>query len=343
MSNEFRLKKLRGSGGFIMANVTDEQQSRGNLGGPELFLAPMGRLDSEKITKYYCNQCDTEHIQPPKIVYENPNEQVADNLILVEKGQYLCHTCDSALAEYREFKKPDPNAEAGMARGLKTEPKPEPTLEPEPAPEPTLEPEPAPEPTLEPEPAPEPTLEPEPAPEPTLEPEPAPEPTLEPEPAPEPTLEPEPAPEPTLEPEPAPEPTLEPEPAPEPTLEPEPAPEPTLEPEPISISPIQGLVVYDDSACKVGTIADVGVSGSLSLVLLVESDDGTRQIIPWSQVRRVGEIVILNNSAAEPTLKTTSKLEPTPEPLEPGTCPECNTSNSDDAKFCESCGTDLAK
>ncbi len=315
MSNEFRLKKLRGSGGFIMANVTDEQQSRGNLGGPELFLAPMGRLDSEKITKYYCNRCDTEHIQPPKIVYENPNEQVADNLILVEKGQYLCHICNSALAEYREFKKPDPNAEAGMARGLKTEP----------------------------EPAPEPTLEPEPAPEPTLEPEPAPEPTLEPEPAPEPTLEPEPAPEPTLEPEPAPEPTLEPEPAPEPTLEPEPAPEPTLEPEPISISPIQGLVVYDDSACKVGTIADVGVSGSLSLVLLVESDDGTRQIIPWSQVRRVGEIVILNNSTAEPTLKTTSELEPTSEPLEPGTCPECNTSNSDDAKFCESCGTDLAK
>ncbi|MYB29804.1 MAG: zinc-ribbon domain-containing protein [Cenarchaeum sp. SB0663_bin_5] len=257
MSNEFRLKKLRGSGGFIMANVTDEQQSRGNLGGPELFLAPMGRLDSEKITKYYCNRCDTEHIQPPKIVYENPNEQVADNLILVEKGQYLCHICNSALAEYREFKKPDPNAEAGMARGLKTEPKPEP--------------------------------------------------------------------------------------APEPTLEPEPAPEPTLEPEPISISPIQGLVVYDDSACKVGTIADVGVSGSLSLVLLVESDDGTRQIIPWSQVRRVGEIVILNNSTAEPTLKTTSELEPTPEPLEPGTCPECNTSNSDDAKFCESCGTDLAK
>ncbi len=96
-------------------------------------------------------------------------------------------------------------------------------------------------------------------------------------------------------------------------------------------------MVYDDSACKVGTIADVGVSGSLSLVLLVESDDGTRQIIPWSQVRRVGEIVILNNSVAEPTPK------PTPEPLDPGTCPECNTSNSDDAKFCESCGTDLAK
>ena len=39
MSAELRLKKLRGSGGFVMARVTDEQQSKGNLGGPDLFLA----------------------------------------------------------------------------------------------------------------------------------------------------------------------------------------------------------------------------------------------------------------------------------------------------------------
>jgi hypothetical protein len=40
MSSELRLKKLRGSGGYIMASVTDEQQVKGNLGGPDLFLAP---------------------------------------------------------------------------------------------------------------------------------------------------------------------------------------------------------------------------------------------------------------------------------------------------------------
>ena len=40
MSSELRLKKLRGSGGYIMATVTDEQQMKGNLGGPDLFLAP---------------------------------------------------------------------------------------------------------------------------------------------------------------------------------------------------------------------------------------------------------------------------------------------------------------
>jgi hypothetical protein len=50
MSSELRLKKLRGSGGYVMATVNDQQQMKGNLGGPDLFLAPIGRLDSQKIT-----------------------------------------------------------------------------------------------------------------------------------------------------------------------------------------------------------------------------------------------------------------------------------------------------
>jgi len=45
MSEDLRIKKLRGSGGFVIAQVTDEQQRKGNLGGPDLFLAPIGRLD----------------------------------------------------------------------------------------------------------------------------------------------------------------------------------------------------------------------------------------------------------------------------------------------------------
>jgi sporulation protein YlmC with PRC-barrel domain len=116
MSTEFRLKKLRGSGGFVMAMVTDEQQMKGNLGGPDLFLAPMGRLESEKISKYYCNTCEKEYEGSPKIDYETPNEVVAENLILLEKGQYICTTCGSVLAEYRNFSKQDEDADVGMAR-----------------------------------------------------------------------------------------------------------------------------------------------------------------------------------------------------------------------------------
>ena len=116
MSSEVRLKKLRGSGGYVMAKVTDEQQMKGNLGGPDLFLAPIGRLDAETITKHFCNTCEKEFDGPPKIEFENPNEEVAENLILAEKGQYICNSCNSSIAEYRDFKKQDETVEIGNAK-----------------------------------------------------------------------------------------------------------------------------------------------------------------------------------------------------------------------------------
>ena len=121
MSTETRLKKLRGSGGYIMASVTDEQQVKGNLGGPDLFLAPIGRLDSEIITKHFCNTCEKEFEGSPKIEFENPNEEVAENLILAEKGQYICNSCNASIAEYREFKKQDEQEEVGSAKPLDTQ------------------------------------------------------------------------------------------------------------------------------------------------------------------------------------------------------------------------------
>tara|TARA_Y100000590_G_scaffold262155_1_gene294214 strand:+ start:256 stop:1011 length:756 start_codon:yes stop_codon:yes gene_type:complete len=118
MSAELRLKKLRGSGGFVMARVTDEQQSKGNLGGPDLFLAPVGRLESDKISKYTCNTCEKEFEGSPNIEFENPNEEVAENLILVERGKYLCNECGSTIAEYRDFRKPNEQVEVGLANPI---------------------------------------------------------------------------------------------------------------------------------------------------------------------------------------------------------------------------------
>jgi len=115
MSSEIRPKKLRGSGGFVIAKLTDEQQTKGNLGGPDLFLAPIGRLDPSLITKHSCNSCEKEFDGSPKIDYENLNEEVAENLILVERGQYKCLECNSTIAEYREFKKGDEQNEIGLA------------------------------------------------------------------------------------------------------------------------------------------------------------------------------------------------------------------------------------
>ena len=120
MSASLQLKKLRGSGGFVRALITDQQQSKGNLGGPDLFLAPIGRLDAESIKKYSCNTCDKEYDGSPKIEFENPNEEVAENLILAERGQYQCTVCASLIAEYRIFSKPDELAEVGNAKSLET-------------------------------------------------------------------------------------------------------------------------------------------------------------------------------------------------------------------------------
>ena len=116
MSTELRLKKLRGSGGYVMASVSDDEQRKGNLGGPDLFLAPVGRIDAEKISKYFCNTCEKDFEGSPRIDYESPNELVADNLMLIEKGQYICTNCGSVLAEYRSFSKPNESSEVGLAR-----------------------------------------------------------------------------------------------------------------------------------------------------------------------------------------------------------------------------------
>jgi len=143
MSSELRLKKLRGSGGYIMATVTDEQQMKGNLGGPDLFLAPIGRLDASTITKHFCNTCEKEFEGPPKIEFENPNEEVAENLILAERGQYICNSCNASIAEYRDFKKQDETGDVGVAKPLEpqvqsTQPEtPQQVTEPVVVPEPT--------------------------------------------------------------------------------------------------------------------------------------------------------------------------------------------------------------
>ena len=112
-----------------MASVTDEQQVKGNLGGPDLFLAPIGRLDDSKITKHFCNTCEKEFEGPPKIEFENPNEEVAENLVLAERGQYICNSCNASIAEYREFKKPNEEGEVGSAKPLDVNATTAPTVE----------------------------------------------------------------------------------------------------------------------------------------------------------------------------------------------------------------------
>ena len=96
-------KKLRGSGGYAIARVTDDEQKKGNLGGPELFLAGIGRLDEDRFVKYYCNKCEKAYEGSPSLVFENPNEELGEGVTLIEKGEYKCKTCSATIAQYRKF------------------------------------------------------------------------------------------------------------------------------------------------------------------------------------------------------------------------------------------------
>ena len=249
MSSELRLKKLRGSGGYVMATVTDEQQMKGNLGGPDLFLAPIGRLDDNKITKHFCNTCEKEFEGPPKIEFENPNEEVAENLVLAERGQYICKSCNASIAEYREFKKPNEEVEVGSAKPLDVNATTAPTVEATTAP----------------------------------------------------------------------------------TVEATTAPtvEATQPGSAASVSSIEGRSVIDENANKVGTAKQVGIDGNTqSMVLVITKNDGTEGSIPWTAIKKVGEVVLLG------------KPEETAA-VQPGKCSECGFINKDGSKFCEECGTKI--
>jgi sporulation protein YlmC with PRC-barrel domain len=111
-------KKLRGSGGYVYAKVTEDEQRRANLGGPELFLAGVGRLDEIRFSKYYCNKCEREYEGSPMINYENPNEQLGEGVTLIEKGEYVCKTCNSVLAQYRKFDTPGSNSKSSIAEDM---------------------------------------------------------------------------------------------------------------------------------------------------------------------------------------------------------------------------------
>lgn len=289
-----------------MATIDDEQQRKGNLGGPDLFLAPIGRIDSEKISKFYCNTCERDYEGAPQIQYENPNEEVAENLILVEKGQYICSNCNSTLAEYREFKKPDDAADIGTAKSLtpQREPEPEPYSPPPPSitmPDFNIQDLPTP---------------------------------------------------------------------------PTPQEEITSESTQVasSFNSIAGMEVFDENARKIGTVKQVGVDRGQNVVLVITKTDESETAIKWSEIKKIGEIILLGKGGPEPSPQTaqtfttpqatfsppktapsqtttpppppTQQTTPPPQPATPPPsttpkCPNCGFSNKPGSKFCESCGSKL--
>lgn len=104
-NEDFKEKKLLGSGGYAFAKLTEQEELRANLGVPQIFLANVGRLSENRFSMYYCNKCGFEHSGSPLISYENPNEELGEGVILIEKGEYKCKVCNNVIALYRKFNK----------------------------------------------------------------------------------------------------------------------------------------------------------------------------------------------------------------------------------------------
>jgi DNA-directed RNA polymerase subunit RPC12/RpoP len=98
-------KKVLGSGGYAFVNLTEDEELKFNLGVPHLFLGNIGRLDKKRFLRYYCKKCGKEYLGSPLLSYENPNEEITEDVILLEKGEYKCMVCNNIISQYLKFNK----------------------------------------------------------------------------------------------------------------------------------------------------------------------------------------------------------------------------------------------
>jgi len=98
-------KKLLGSGGYAFAKLTEQEETKASLGVPQIFLGNIGRVSEDRFSRYFCNKCQKEYSGSPLISYENMNEELGEDVILFEKGEYKCRTCNNIIALYRKFNK----------------------------------------------------------------------------------------------------------------------------------------------------------------------------------------------------------------------------------------------
>ena len=100
--------ELQGSGGWVYAELTDEEVTKSKL-VPNIdkhFLASLEKMNPSKMLKHFCKSCNSEFDGATNYqIEEKPNEPVADGLMLIERGQYTCQKCSSIIGVYRVFEK----------------------------------------------------------------------------------------------------------------------------------------------------------------------------------------------------------------------------------------------
>ena len=62
------------------------------------------------------------------------------------------------------------------------------------------------------------------------------------------------------------------------------------------------------------------------MVLVITKEDGTEGSIPWSSIKKIGQVVLLGNPEVA---------------SQPGKCSGCGFVNKEGSKFCEDCGSKI--
>ena len=104
-----------------------------------------------------------------------------------------------------------------------------------------------------------------------------------------------------------------------------------------SVSDINGRAVYDENAIKIGIVNRIGIDSANTMVLVITKDDGDEKAVPWSSVRKVGEIVLLGSGPADAPAAATAAADVG----NSGRCSSCGFENREGSRFCEECGAKL--
>ncbi len=101
----------------------------------------------------------------------------------------------------------------------------------------------------------------------------------------------------------------------------------------VPIRKLVGMSVYDSSTYLVGSVKEIGLRQKNMLVMVITTTEQTEREIPWDQILRIGDIVLL---------RAGDEKKESGETPSPG-CGRCGFENKPDSKFCEQCGSRLAQ
>ncbi|MDF2736759.1 MAG: hypothetical protein K0S93_615 [Nitrososphaeraceae archaeon] len=108
------------------------------------------------------------------------------------------------------------------------------------------------------------------------------------------------------------------------------------------IQSIIGMPVYDHEAMLVGNVQEIGLRKSLNGIIQITlkidnrdktsetNDDELHDEINWSDISKIGDIVLVNWQQKEISSSNTS--------IDKKICVACQYHNESDALYCEQCG-----